>query len=116
MEVTKQKGKATGIKWGIERKDGLEMRFSGTCYIRSDRVDLDEKELWYLYMMLTEVEDSFRYMKSELGMRPVFHRKDSRMEGHLFISVLAYHLLVSIQRELKRNGIHHRWETIRTRL
>jgi hypothetical protein len=38
------------------------------------------------------------------------------MEGHLFISVLAYHLLVSIQRELKRKGIHHRWETIRNRL
>jgi len=52
-------------------------------------------------------------MKSELGLRPVYHQKNSRMEGHLFISVLAYHLLVSIQRELKRKGIHHRWETIR---
>lgn len=116
VEVTQEKGKATGITWEIERKDELEMRFSGTYYIRSDRVDLDEKELWSLYMTLTEVEDSFRCMKSELGMRPVFHRKDTRMEGHLFISVLAYHLLISIQRELKRNGIHHRWETIRTRL
>jgi hypothetical protein len=38
------------------------------------------------------------------------------MEGHLFISVLAYHLVASIQRELRQKGIFHRWETIRTRL
>lgn len=116
IKVTQETGKATGITWEIERKDELEMRFSGTYYIRSDRTELDEKELWSLYMTLNEVEDAFRSLKSELGMRPVFHRKDNRMEGHLFISVLAYHLLASIQRELKRQGIHHRWDTLREHL
>ena len=67
-------------------------------------------------MMLTHVEDAFRSLKSELGMRPVYHRKDHRMEGHLFITVLAYHLLASIQRELKRKGISHRWTTIRNQM
>lgn len=116
IEVTQEGGKTTAIKWEIERKDELDMRFSGTYYIRSDRTELNEKELWSLYMMLNGVEDSFRCLKSELGMRPVFHYKDRRMEGHLFISVLAYHLLASIQRELKRQDIHHRWETIRRSL
>jgi transposase len=116
IEVTQEKGKATGIKWAIERKDELEMRFSGSYYIRSDRTELDEKELWSLYMTLGEVEDAFRSLKSELGMRPVFHRRDKRMEGHLFISVLAFHLLASVQRELSRQGIHHRWQTIREQL
>ncbi len=67
-------------------------------------------------IVLGEVEESFRCLKSELGLRPVYHRKDPRQEGHLFITVLAYHLLATIQRELKGKGILHRWGTLRTRL
>jgi transposase len=67
-------------------------------------------------MMLNQIEESFRCLKSELGLRPVHHHKDPRMEGHLFISVLAYHLLAGIQRELSQKGIFYRWETIRNRL
>jgi transposase len=66
--------------------------------------------------MLTQVEDAFRCLKSELGLRPVYHQKDDRMEGHLFISVLAYHLMTAILRELREKGVNHRWETIRTQL
>lgn len=113
IEVTQKQGKATGIKWEIDRKDELEMRFSGSYYIRSDRTDLDEKDLWELYMTLTDVEEAFRCLKSELGMRPTYHQKDIRLEGHFFISVLAYHLLACIQRELKHKGINHCWGTIR---
>jgi transposase len=113
IEVIHEKEKVSEIKWEIERKDDLEMRFSGSYYIRSDRNDLDEKELWELYMTLTGVEEAFRCLKSELGLRPTYHQKDIRLEGHLFISVLAYHLLACIQKELSVKGINHRWETIR---
>ncbi|MFC1972224.1 hypothetical protein ACFLVE_02310 [Chloroflexota bacterium] len=67
-------------------------------------------------MMLNQIEESFRCLKSELGLRLVRHQKDPRMEAHLLISVLAYHLLASIQRELRQKGISYRWETIRNRL
>jgi hypothetical protein len=50
LEVTQESGKATAIKWEIERKDELDMRFSGTYFIRSDRRELNEKELWSLYI------------------------------------------------------------------
>jgi len=116
IEVTEEKGKAVDITWGIERKDDLEMRFAGCYYLRSDRTDLDEKELWELYRMLTGVEDAFRCLKSELGLRPVYHQKDSRLAGHLFLSVLAYHLMACIQKELRHHGIRHRWETVRDQL
>jgi transposase len=116
IELIQEKEKVTGIKWDLERRDELEMRFSGSYYIRSDRTDLDEKELWELYMMLTGVEEAFRCLKSELGLRPTYHQKDIRLEGHLFVSVLAYHLLAAIQRQLRHKGINHRWETIRNRL
>lgn len=116
IKVIREKDKVSEIRWEIERKDDLEMRFSGSYYIRSDRNDLNEKELWELYMMLTGVEEAFRCLKSELGLRPVYHQKDIRLEGHLFISVLAYHLLVCIQKEISGKGIKHRWETIRNRM
>ena len=116
VEVEEQKGRVTRIEWSIDKEKELEVRFSGSYYIRSSRTDLDEKELWSLYMMLTQMEESFRCLKSELGLRPVRHHKDPRMEGHLFISVLAYHLLASIQRELRQKGISYRWQTIRNRL
>lgn len=116
VEVSQDGGRVTGITWQIEREKELEARFSGSYYLRSDRTDLDEKELWSLYMMLGRVEDSFRSLKSELGLRPVYHKKDARMEGHLFISLLAYHLLAVIQRDLKRKSIDHRWDTLRKRL
>jgi transposase len=101
------------ITWKLEKSDELALRFAGTYYIRSDRTDFSEIELWKLYMMLTQVEGAFRCLKSELGLRPNYHQKGDRMEGHLFITVLAYHLLALLGRELRNNGIHHRWETIR---
>ncbi|MCL0092795.1 hypothetical protein M1N92_03935 [Dehalococcoidia bacterium] len=67
-------------------------------------------------MMLSQLEDSFRCLKSGLGLRPVHHRINRRQEAHLFITVLAYHLLASIQRNLKKKGISYQWDTIRTRL
>ena len=116
VEVREERGRVTRIEWSIDAEKELEARFSGSYYIRSSRTDLDEKELWSLYMMLGQVEESFRCLKSELGLRPVYHRKDPRQEGHLFITVLAYHLLATIQRELKGKGISYRWSTLRTRL
>lgn len=116
VEVHQEGDRVTRMEWRIDRDKELETRFSGSYYIRSSRTDLDEKEMWSLYMMLSQIEESFRALKSELGLRPVRHHKDPRMEGHLFISVLAYHLLAAIQRELRQKGISYRWETIRNRL
>jgi transposase len=47
--------------------------------------------------MLTNVEDAFRYLKSELNLRPMWHQKKTRVDAHLFNTILTYHLLVSIQ-------------------
>jgi len=117
VEVQHNKlGRVKNITWEIKDQNEMNLRFAGSYYLRSDRNDLDEKGLWSLYIMLTQVEDAFRCMKTDLGMRPVYHRKDRRQEGHLFITVLAYHLLASIQRELKKKGIAHRWGTIRNQL
>jgi transposase len=58
--------------------------------------------------MLTKVEAAFRSLKTDLGVRPVYHQLGERTMGHLFISVLAYHLLICIEQKLIENGDHRR--------
>ena len=69
--------------------------------------------MWELYTTLTNVEAAFRSLKTELGFRPVFHQKETRVDAHLFISIIAYHLLHTIRYQLKHRGITLSWEHIR---
>lgn len=68
------------------------------------------------YTMLTDVEDAFRCMKSELGLRPIYHQKEIRCDAHIFITVLAYHLLHTIRFKLRQRGVRLCWATIRQQL
>ena len=63
--------------------------------------------------MLTRIENAFRDLKSYLGLRPNPHHKEDRVTGHIFISILAYHLLHSIEHMLRKKGVHSRWITIK---
>ena len=116
VTVERSEDQARALTWRIQNEEGLRARFCGGYLIRSSRKDLDEQRLWSLYTTLTLVEESFRSLKSDLGLRPMYHRKDRRLEGHLFISVCAYHLLAAIQRQLRKEGIVHRLEIIRMRM
>ena len=64
--------------------------------------------------MLTDLEAVFRSLKSELGLRPIFHQKEHRSKGHLFITVLAYQLVQVIRRRLGAQGEHSSWPTLRS--
>ena len=66
--------------------------------------------------MMQVVETAFRFMKSSLGMRPVYHQKEKRVDGHLWITILAYSLIKDILYRLNFKGISYNWETIRTSL
>lgn len=104
--VTQDNGIATNLLWKLAKADKCKERFSGSYFLRTSRTDLNEEELWSLYIMLTNVEDAFRSLKHELELRPVYHQKETRSDGHLFITILAYHLLNSIQHQLMANNIH----------
>lgn len=104
--------RAAAITW--ERKE--ESSQSGFYCLRSNQLDFKEQELFDIFTMLTDIEDAFRSMKSELGLRPIYHQKEHRADGHLFITVLAYHILHTIRFKLRQNGITHSWPTIRKEL
>lgn len=99
----------------LVKKPEREQRSTLTgCYvIETTQTDLSAKEIWKQYMQLTKVESAFQDLKSELGMRPVYHQTSDRTEAHLFIGVLAYHLLNSIEHVLKINGDTREWKTIK---
>ena len=66
--------------------------------------------------MLTDLEAVFRSLKSELGLRPVYHHKEDRAEGHLFITVLAYQAVQALRKKLKAKGINESWISLRSLL
>ena len=63
--------------------------------------------------MLTDLEAVFKSLKSELGMRPVYHRKQHRCDGHLFITVLAYQGVQVIRKHLKEKGHNQSWTSLK---
>jgi transposase len=113
IEVEKEGDTAVDMTWTQKDPEKLEDRFAGTYFLRTSRTDLDEKELWETYILLTDAEDGFRSMKSELGLRPNYHQLDRRIESHTFITVLAYHGIQAMQWYLHESEIYMRWETIR---
>jgi len=102
--------KIIDIKW--EHIEGKQ-KPAGIYCLRSNRSDLNEQTMWDIYIMLTELEAAFRCLKSELGLRPVYHQITSRVDSHIFISILAYHILHAIRYKLKQHGINESWETIK---
>jgi len=64
-------------------------------------------------MNLLKAEKGFKLLKGTLGLRPNHHQKEHRVDGHIFISVLAYHLLCWIQTKLDQSCDRREWKTIR---
>lgn len=113
IDVTDKDGYVINISWRIREQKEFDDRFSGTYFLRTSRTDLDEQQIWHLYIMLTDVEESFLSMKSELGLRPNYHQKDDRIKSHLFVTVLAHHPVQCIQFYLHQKECYMRWKTIR---
>ncbi|MEK7220589.1 MAG: IS1634 family transposase, partial [candidate division NC10 bacterium] len=88
----------------------------GGYLLKTDRPDLTADEIWRTYILLTRVEAAFRAMKSPLMERPIFHQLQHRVETHLFLCVLAYHLLVAIEKRFLDRGSHTSWWTLRQEL
>lgn len=104
-------GKVTDVS--AVRKTVEETPLYGCYVIESTHKEMTAQEIWKLYMTLTRVESAFRSMKETLGLRPVYHQKAERTEAHLFITVLAYHLLATIENLMTQQGDTRTWGTLR---
>jgi len=97
-------------------KKAIAEKLDGGYVLKTDRQDLTGDEIWRTYMLLTRVEAAFRGMKSPLRERPIFHHLQDRTQTHIFLCVLAYHLLVAIEKRFLDCGMHTSWSTLRQQL
>lgn len=109
-------GLVTKLTWEYQPQPASKQTHPGVYKLRTTLTDWDDETLWRTYTMLTDLESVFRSLKSELGMRPVYHHKEDRCDGHLFITVLAYQAVQVIRRKLKEHGINESWTTLREKL
>jgi len=106
----------SALSWARVPVSGTMATHPGVYCLRSNELDWDEARLWRTYTMLTDLEAVFRSLKSELGLRPVYHTKEERCEGHLFITVLAYQCVQVLRTRLREAGIHASWSSVRKHL
>ena len=104
----------TELKW--ERNDekfDQAASLWGSYVLRTDDRTLNEHEYWKLYIRLTQAEAGFKSLKTDLGLRPNPHHKEDRVDGHVFICIIAYHLLKNILWTMEQKEDTRSWETIK---
>ena len=105
------------LSWNeLTDKKATARKLDGSYVLKTDRQDLSAEEIWRTYILLTRVEDAFRDLKSPLMERPIFHHLQDRTQTHIFLCVLAYHLLAAIEHRFLQAGVHTSWGTLRGQL
>lgn len=112
IEKDSETDRAKNITWKLTKVE----KTSGIYCLRTNQKEHTEQQIWDIYTMLTDVEDAFRCMKSHLGLRPNYHQKEARCDAHIFITVIAYHLLHTIRYKLRQKGVRYNWATLRKQL
>jgi transposase len=108
IETVSNNGKVTSMKWKKVKNKKL---FSGIYFIRTSLND-SEENLFKIYNTLTEIEASFRVLKTDLSLRPVYHQTDKNTLAHINLGILAYQVVSSIRYQLKQKDIHYDWRNI----
>ena len=115
IEVTadKKTNKATEITWVKDKaKDEDKMESLGIYFLRTNMKVSDEVVVWNIYNTIREIENAFRTLKTDLGLRPIYHKKDNATMAHLHLAILAYWLINTIRYQLKNNNINSCWSEI----
>jgi len=110
IDVQHDNGQATKMLWS--RKPRQDNQEAGVYFLRTNIENLDEPGIWNTYNTLREIESSFRVLKTDLSLRPVYHQSDENSDAHIFLGVLAYAIVQSVRYQLKANKIHHDWQNI----
>ena len=116
VEADAQGKQAVAVTWERKPAGNSIATHPGVYCLRTNVTEWDAQRLWSTYVLLTDLEAVFRSLKSELGLRPIYHWKPLRSEAHLFVTVLAYQLVQVIRTRLKEAGEQASWTTLRGRL
>jgi transposase len=109
-------GNGTATSISCKHKTGEEHdKKAGIYFLRTSLNEHDEKTLWTIYNIIREIEYTFRVLKTDLDLRPIYHKTDKAAMAHLHLGILAYWLVATIRYQLKQQGINSDWrEIVRT--
>jgi transposase len=106
VEVITESDKAVGLRIEEdESKLDWAQASQGACLLRTNCSEEDPCKLWRWYIQLTEVEDAFRIGKSDLGMRPVYHHREDRVQAHILVCFLALVMWRYLEMWLQSKGL-----------
>jgi transposase len=91
----------------IDRKNAY-----GVYFLRSSIEEANENLVWTVYNCIREIESSFRCLKSDLDLRPIFHKTDDASKAHIHLGLMAYWIVNTIRFQLKDNGITSDWREL----
>ena len=119
IALTEEKNTPAGVtlKWSTRPEwDDWAKLNEGTYILRSNIHDWTDEQLWKTYIQLSEAEAAFRIQKSDLCVRPIWHRKQTRIKAHILVCFLAYVLWKTLQQWQSRAGLGDSPRTILTEL
>jgi len=113
VELNKDKTTALSIQWEKNEQRYAQKQSSlGIYFLRTSLLLEDEVTIWNIYNTIREIESTFRTLKTDLDLRPIYHKSDAGTMAHLHLGVLAYWLVNTIRCKLKAHGIHSHWPEI----
>jgi hypothetical protein len=109
VSIDSHNGIATKMEW---EKSNTQDNKQGVYFVRTTLQGKDEKTIWDIYNTIREIESTFRCLKTDLNMRPIFHQQDIYSESHIYGSILSYIIVNTIRYQLKAKGIYSDWSNI----
>jgi transposase len=104
---------ATAVSWSKNEQQYAKKEASlGLYFLRTSLLMKDEVMIWNIYNTIREIENSFRTLKTDLDLRPVYHKSDTGTMAHLHLGLLAYWVVNTVRCKLKAHGINSHWQEI----
>ena len=102
----------TTITWTKKEEEAINER-CGVYFIRTSLKDSSSEQLiWQFYNTIREIEATFRVLKTDLDLRPIYHKNDDSTMAHLHLGLLAYWVVNTVRHQLKKEGINSGWKEI----
>ena len=113
LKTNAKKNSAIDITWAKdEQRHKEKLETLGVYFLRTNMNMKDEKVVWDIYNTIREIESTFRTLKTDLDLRPIYHKSDQGAMAHLHLGILAYWLVNTIRFQLKAKDIHSSWKEI----
>ncbi len=100
----------TSIQW--EKNPEINKQKEAECgeyFLRTSIKEHEETLIWTIYNCIRNIESSFRTLKTDLDLRPIYHKTDSATQAHLHLGLLAYWIVNTVRHQLKQHGINSQW-------